>query len=99
MTCRPLREGVGRNRTLKKHEIIVDVALYARAWVEIDGDYTWAKAEEVALYARAWVEIGPGRASRRPRKSPATPRGGVEFAAAFAFAESDRPSPSTRGRG
>ena len=33
------------------------VALYARAWVEIDITGIDIKEDIVALYARAWVEI------------------------------------------
>ena len=33
------------------------VALYARAWVEICGQYGGDSKRQVALYARAWVEI------------------------------------------
>ena len=36
LKCRPLREGVGRNDPPELSEFIVPVALYARAWVEIN---------------------------------------------------------------
>ena len=35
LACRPLREGVGRNQELLNLTEGIDVALYARAWVEI----------------------------------------------------------------
>ena len=37
------------------------VALYARAWIEIEGQCQANSKENVALYARAWVEIANGR--------------------------------------
>ncbi len=36
---------------------LFSVALYARAWVEINYTATTTNTTNVALYARAWVEI------------------------------------------
>ena len=35
-----------------------DVALFARAWIEIDVSYKLRILSVVALFARAWIEIG-----------------------------------------
>ena len=37
--------------------VLVSVALYARAWVEIIAGVALSAMAVVALYARAWVEI------------------------------------------
>ena len=60
--CRPLREGVGRNlHGGQQADVFIEVALYARAWVEIAICRGFGRTTaQVALYARAWVEIGPG---------------------------------------
>ncbi len=70
---RPLREGVGRNRDHFIPSWRSWVALYARAWVEIDGAGNESGAGKVALYARAWVEIGTGKGRvGAGKKSPST---------------------------
>ena len=35
----------------------VNVALFARAWIEIDTIDDYAAHGDVALFARAWIEI------------------------------------------
>ena len=57
LASRPLREGVGRNPIVAAHLKAEEVALYARAWVEIAFICEADQDSEVALYARAWVEI------------------------------------------
>ena len=56
---RPLREGVGRNKENWCEEPREEVALYARAWVEMQLTFAGGAVKTVALYARAWVEISP----------------------------------------
>ena len=70
---RPLREGVGRNSYLASQGLIDEVALYARAWVEISKlpSLVWVMAA-VALYARAWVEIGQTAYVNGVKVSPST---------------------------
>ena len=51
---------------------ITEVALYARAWVEINPGYHWDWNEAVALYARAWVEIPGATAGAYLEMSPST---------------------------
>ena len=36
---------------------MIKVALFARAWIEIDSRFVFRKFEKVALFARAWIEI------------------------------------------
>ena len=52
-------------------EILIDVALFARAWIEIYPRARFSNACSVALFARAWIEIKHRK--RNPRCAGSRP--------------------------
>ena len=56
-SSRPLREGVDRNVPNISLIRFAAVALYARAWIEIENLKKMTTGSNVALYARAWIEM------------------------------------------
>ena len=68
---RPLYEGVDWNLTLPSPLHRGHVALFTRAWIEIERDRKILKLRLVALFTRAWIEINIGqRTAKRESSRP-----------------------------
>ena len=55
------------------------VALFTRAWIEIEHQQEYEKLIKVALFTRAWIEIADGLAVRVVYGSPSSRGRGLKF--------------------
>ena len=61
-------------------EVIGNVALFTRAWIEIPNGFDEAVIITVALFTRAWIEISWGYSWETRERSPSSRGRGLKFA-------------------
>ena len=74
------------------------VALFTRAWIEINSRLQDLHHTYVALFTRAWIEIDGQKSSINRKKSPSSRGRGLKYNSHF-FCFVYTVSPSSRGRG
>ena len=77
----------------------VPVALFTRAWIEINLCNNRVHLQPVALFTRAWIEIPKSRAKKSVSAVALFTRAWIEIAIRPLAIKCFTPSPSSRGRG